>query len=141
MDAYGCEMSVDIFVFMREQDLPSTRRWQAALDRLEVGIHLDATPEPTTHSGYWPVTASAQASGFEYLAGPIADAFGSQPPVEVQDRDFVVDLITHSDMQELRCAMFAACALAPECNGVIVDGESGTVMTTAEMRAQASSID
>jgi hypothetical protein len=133
-------VSVDIFVFMREQDLPSTSRWQAALDGLDVGLQLDATPDPATHSGYWPVKTSAQVSGFEYFAGPLADAFGAQPPVEVEDRDFVVDLVTHSDMQELRSAMYAACALALECNGVIVDGESGTVMTTAELRTQANSI-
>jgi len=140
LDAYDSGVSVDIFVFMREQDLPSTGSWQAALDRLDVGLRLDAAPDPATHSGYWPVKASAQVSGFEYFSGSIADAFGAQPPVEVEDRDFVVDLVSHGDMQELRSAMFAACALALECNGVIVDGESGTVMTTDELRTQASSI-
>jgi hypothetical protein len=133
-------MSVDQFVFLREADLPSTSQWQATLDQLGIDLQLDTTVEPNGHSGYWPARFGGQDSGFEYFCGSIPDAFGAPPPDGLNDRDYVVNLVTHSDMHELRCAMYAASALAAVCDGLCFDEEADALTTATAVLHEAHSI-
>jgi hypothetical protein len=47
-------MSVDTFVFIRDENLPTMRQWQAALDRADTGIALESIEDLRVHIGYLP---------------------------------------------------------------------------------------
>jgi hypothetical protein len=133
-------VSVSQIVFLCEADLPSTSRWQAALDQLGIDLQLDPTVEPSGHSGYWPARLVCQDSGFEYFCGSIPDAFGALPPDGLNGRDYVVNLVTHSDLHELRCAMYAASALAAACDGLCFDEETGGLTSASAVLQEAHAI-
>lgn len=134
-------MSVDVFVFLKRENLPSTAAWQQALDRLGIDIQLYAGIEAASHSGYWPARLGGQPSGFEIFVGPIADVFGGAAPAGVDERDTVADFVTHSDMRELQCSMFVAAALGIEADGLISDDDTEGLMPPAELLEQARAID
>jgi hypothetical protein len=133
-------VSVDHFVFLRERDLPSTAQWQAALDQMGVDLQLDSTVEPGDHSGYWPARLAGEESGFEFFRGSLEDEFGAEPPEGLNGRDHVVSLLTHSDVQELRCAMYALAALALASDGLCFDEETGGVRDASAVLEEARSI-
>ncbi|MGH9228759.1 MAG: hypothetical protein ACRD07_08525 [Acidimicrobiales bacterium] len=137
---YGHRVSVDQFVFLRKADMPSTSRWQAALDQLGIDLQLNPTLDPSVHSGYWPALLGDHDSGFEYLCGSIPDAFGAPPPDGLNGRDYVINLVTHSDLRELRCAMYAASALAVACDGLCFDEETGGLTSASAVLQEAHSI-
>jgi hypothetical protein len=133
-------VSVDVFVFMKHESLPSTAAWQGALDRLGIDVQLEASIEAVSHWGYWPARVGGQPSGFEILVGPISDVFGRAAPPGVDERDTVVDFVTHSDMRELQCSMFVAAVLGIETDGLIFDDTDGLMQPT-DLLEQARAID
>lgn len=134
-------MSVDLFVFLSESSLPTTAQWQDALDRLGVDMRLDGSIDAADHSGFWPAQCGSRRVGFEFYTGPVAERFGAQPPDGLGGRDFVANFVTHSDLQELRCAMLAAAALATETGGVVLDPQSGALMDGSTLLMEAQTID
>jgi hypothetical protein len=117
-------MSVDSFVFLHANRLPTISEWQRALDEKQCGIVLESIDDLHTHSGYLPVDYRGHPSGFEWFFGPVADVFGEKPEA-VGDRSHAIDFVTHSDMQELICSMIAGAVLAKLANGLVLDEESG----------------
>jgi hypothetical protein len=138
---YVLLVSIDQFVFLAKASLPTTDVWQGALDGLGIDVHLDESIETASHSGFWPVRCGTSQLGFEYYAGPVAEIFGGEPPVGIGVRDYVVNLVTHSDLQELRCALLAAAALAIETDGVVFDDETGGLTTGSSLLEEAGTID
>jgi hypothetical protein len=133
-------VSVDQFVFLREENLPSTSTWQVALDQLGIDLQLDPTVEPSLHAGYWPARLGGEETGFEHFSGTIPDAFGAVLPDGLNGRDYVVNLVTRSDVRELRCAMYAASALASVCDGLCLDEETGRLISASAVLQEARSI-
>jgi hypothetical protein len=121
-------MSVDTFIFFRDDRLPSRDEWQAALDAENAHITLDHVDNLREFSGYWPAKFDGHDSGFEWFYGPVADMFGEQLE-GAGDRHHAIDLVTHSDMRELVCAMLAAGVLAKLIDGLFLDEESGLLVT------------
>lgn len=121
-------MSVDSFVFIRDERLPTVAEWQKALDRAAVEIQLEDVGGLRTHEGYLPAVHRGNSSGFEWCYGTIADNFGAEPPAGLGDRQHVIDFITHSDMRELVCAMVAGAVLAQLTDGLVFDEESGNLI-------------
>jgi hypothetical protein len=117
-------MSVDSFIFLNENRLPTLSEWQRALDDEQCGIVLESIDDLHTHSGYLPADYRGHPSGFEWFFGPVADVFGEKPEA-AGDRSHAIDLVTHSDMQELLCGMVAGAVLAKLANGLVLDEESG----------------
>ena len=121
-------MSVDTFVFLRDDRLPSRAEWQTALDIEDACITLDTVDDLREFSGYWPAKFDGHDSGFEWLYGPVADTFGELPE-GAGDRRHAVDFVTHSDMRELVCALFAAGVLAKLADGLFFDEESASLVS------------
>jgi hypothetical protein len=71
----------------------------------------------------------------------VPEAFGGDVPLEFADRDFVVNLVTHSDVVEQKHPMLAAVALANVADGLILNGETGDVVSSEEMLQEARSIE
>lgn len=134
-------MSVDLYVFLSESSLPTTAQWQEAIDRLGVDVLLDGSIDTADHSGFWPTQCGPRALGFEFSTGRVSDSFGAQPPDGLGGRDFVASFVTRSDLQELRCAMLAAAALATETGGVVLYPQSGALMDGSALLTEAQAID
>lgn len=133
-------MSVDVFVFVREPDLPSREEWQAAIDELGIDLQLDERMEPDSASGYWPVKIRGEASGFEFFSGSAEVLFGSSAPSGAGDRSLTVDLVTHSDIRELECSLLAGAALALVADGVVYDEETNRATSHEALLELAQSI-
>jgi hypothetical protein len=117
-------MSVDSFVFLRDERLPSVHEWQRALDQTGTGIVIDPTDDLRSHTGYLPARYHGHKTGFEWYYGP-AEEISGQLPEAIGDRTHAVDFVTHSDMQELICALVAGAILAKLADGLVFDEESG----------------
>lgn len=133
-------MSVDTFVFIHSAELPSASVWQAAIDRLGLDLQLDQSIDSRSHTGFWPAKAAGHDTGFEFFAGPIPDWFGGPVPVQAGDRDWVVDLVTHSDMRELQAAMYAAAGLVEGSNGTVFDEASEGILELSALLQEARGI-
>ncbi len=131
---------MDSYVFIHSAEVPSASVWQAALDRLGLDLHLDQSIDSRSHTGFWPAKAAGHDTGFEFFAGPISDWFGGPVPAQAGGRDWVVDLVTHSDMQELQAAMYAAAGLAEGSNGMVFDETSGGILELAAFLQEAQAI-
>ena len=111
-------MSVDVFVFLEDKNLPSLRMWQNTLNSMGVDVKFEPDFDPRKDSGYRPVKLDGVDSGFEYSYGSAEKAFG-EVPEDVGPRDRVALFILHSNMRELATAMFAAAALVKCADGLL----------------------
>jgi hypothetical protein len=134
-------MSVDIVVFLRDDQLPSGKQLQAALDEIGTQIILDETDDLRAHTGFLPATHKGEPSGFEWSYGQVSDYFGSEPPAGLADRGNVVNFVLHSDMRELYCALATAAALAKTSDGLMLDDESGDLVTWQTIFEAAASVE
>jgi hypothetical protein len=117
-------MSVESYVFLRDERLPSVADWQQALDRAGTGIVIDPIDDLRRHTGYLPARFNGHESGFEWYYGPAQEILG-QMPEAIGDRTHAVDFVTHSDMRELICGLVAGAILAKLADGLVLDEESG----------------
>ena len=121
--------------------LPSTREWQDEIERLGLDLRLDGSRELTSASGYWPARSAGMDSGFESYSGSPADILDADLAAEhAIPNATAVAFVTHSDLIELRCALFASAALASMTSGTLIDGESGDVVNPDELIEQARAI-
>ncbi len=116
-------MSVDSFFFIRDENLPTIAKWQAALDRASTGIILEDVGDLRTHTGYLPATHRGHESGFEWFYGPISETFGDPPP-GIGNCGHAINCVTHSDLRELACAIISCSILAQLADGQFFDEES-----------------
>ncbi len=122
-------MSIENFVFLHDDRLPSVQKWQAALDRAGTGIVLEEIDDLRKHKGYLPATYRDHESGFEWFYGPIVEAFDGDLPDGFGGRTHAIDFVTHSDIRELVCGLIAGAVLAQISDGVVFYSESGEVMS------------
>jgi len=121
-------MSIDTIVILRDDRLPTRDQWQQALEAAGMGIVLDGVDDLRRHSGFLPARFRGTDSGFEWFYGRIGDILGDKPDA-AGDRDHAIDFVTHSDLNELICALLAAGVLARLADGLFLDEESGTFVS------------
>ena len=121
-------MSVSCLVFLQDDKLPTIAQWQAALDRVNVGIVLEHVDDLRTHVGFIPATYGGHPSGFEWFYGPVSDNYGGDPPEGLGNLSHVADLVTHSDMREAVCSSLAGTVLTQLADGLSLDEDSGEVV-------------
>jgi hypothetical protein len=118
-------MSVNSFLFLRDDQLPTIKQWQEALDLAEADITLGDIDDLRSHSGFFPASYQGAPSGFEWYYDTIEESYGDDLPSEIGDKTHAVTLVTHSDMRELICALIAGGILAKISDGLVLDGETG----------------
>ena len=122
-------MSVDSFFFVRDENLPTISQWQVAFDQAEIDIVLENVGDLRTHTGYLPATYHGNPSGFEWYFGSLAVTFGGDLPQNLSGREYVIDCVTHSDIQEWICGMTACSVFSRLVDGVFFDEESGQLIS------------
>lgn len=134
-------MSVVLVVFLPSETLPSVDQWQHQIDELGVDLKLSDAVETMDHSGYLPAVLGGRPSGFEFYFGSITDSLDGAPPVQVGDCKSSAELVTHSDIRELKSAMIAAAALASLSNGFIFDDQTDSVVSIEHVLTEALAIE
>jgi len=134
-------VSVDLFVFLQQDALPTVQQWQNQLDSIALDLVLDRSITVADHSGYLPATLEGSQSGFEFYTGAVPDLFEAELPAEASKCDLVANFVTHSDLVELKSAMIAAVALASAANGFIFDEATQGIASVSQLLAEAATIE
>ncbi len=121
-------MSVDTFIILRDDRLPTRAQWQRGMDDAGIDLRLSAIDDLRLHSGYWPVKFNGADSGFEWYFGKVVDIFGSNS-ISTGGREHAINFVTHSYTQELICALYAAGSLAKIGNGWFFDEEANDLVS------------
>lgn len=121
-------MSVDSFVFLRSDRLPTVAELQRAMDEAATGIRLEDVGDPRVHTGYWPMLHKGQQSGFEWHIRDASDLSELSLPGNLGDRDSVIHFITHSDLREYMCAVLTGAIIAHHSDGLFYDEESDALI-------------
>lgn len=133
-------MSLDILVIANAAALPSARVWAEAVRREGFNIELDQGFDTQESSGFRPCPGSDR--GFEYSIGPLSDSdiadfdFSPRQKNQAKTFDSIVGLHykTEADFEVVRGA---SAVLAKLTGGMVVEAESGSVMTSMQALAWA----
>jgi hypothetical protein len=131
-------MSVKLWVFLRDSDVPTQSAWQDSINRSSLHLLL---PEfsPRDLTGFLPCSIDGAECGFEYFLDFSRDVMDGQEPDEedehededelrtaIGDRDRVIQLVTHGGRKiDSQAQIFAAASLANMVNGVFYDPQGG----------------
>jgi hypothetical protein len=120
-------MSMEMHVFLHDQKIPATPRWQEAIGKAGFDLTLDSGFRPREDTGFTPVFYRGGATGFEFDVCPTADITASYPEVasRIADRDMVANFRWGSDLEECAAAVIASSALACLTDGILFDPQEG----------------
>lgn len=126
-------MSIDIFIAFRSERIPTARAWADRVLSEGFDVRIDQGFDPKSFSGYVPCRGGA---GFEYSVAPIESELpalglstGDTQRLSGMDTMACLSYRTEND---LAVAQPAAAAFALVTDGVVMDGESGSMLTPAE---------
>jgi hypothetical protein len=115
-------MSVNWYVYLRDEDLPSYEQWQQEIDRRAIDLKLDKF-SPRDQFGFLPAKFNGAECGFEYSFGDVDETANDGPLEEIGNRDRVATFTTHGGQDvDFQTAMLAAAVLAALTNGVYEGG-------------------
>ena len=121
-------MSVEVIVYIRDNDLPSHNRWQRAIDDEGIDLQMDefSTRE---HLGFVPAKLNGQSCGFEYFFHPVEPSEEEDFGTELGGRDRSVCFRFHGNEIDGQAAMLSAAVLTKLTNGVFFDPQGGGFAT------------
>ena len=133
-------MSVDQYVYLRRDLLPSSSEWQKAVDEAGLEIKFDDFVIDR-QTGFLPVIFKGSKSGFEFSVHNRDDGEDfDEIRVRVGERDTIAAFYTHSDLVEFVCAYCAAAVLAKLADGVYYDPQEGVILSGQEALARIPSV-
>jgi len=119
-------MSVDIFVILKRENMPTPEQWQQAIAKFEFDLQLDTDFDVEEFSGYLPSVYKGEETGFEYFFEELEDDWLEEDVMEhAGDRDYLVTFSTRSDMRELIASSIASSVLCSITDGLILNEEDG----------------
>src|SRR5438477_12326880 len=104
--------------------MPSPELWAKAIRDAGFPVDLDSDFNPDTDIGFWPCRFRGVLSGFEYYSSRLSEQDRQDlgvPP----DCDFLVTLVTHSDLREHATSLIAASVLCQVSGGLLCDPQTG----------------
>lgn len=133
-------MSLDLYVALNRNDLPSAEKWASAVRSHGLSVDLDTALNPATAVGYWPCPDSR--SGFEYSVSSLDQTELKNLGVSSKNRERIrlydsMAVLSYRTEADLSVAQSAAAVLAKICSGLLVEGESAAVMTPDQAIAWA----
>jgi hypothetical protein len=109
-------MSVDLFVQLPVERMPTPQQWQDAITSHVFPLKLDTDFEVESFSGYLPCDLEGKPAGFEYFYELITTK-------ELQL--IQIQFSTHSDITEFFGAAIAAAVLTEMSGGTLEDPQEG----------------
>jgi hypothetical protein len=134
-------MSMELHVLLSKSRLPDVKQWQAAIDALSFGVHLDPSLVVASNTGFVPAKFKGRDSGFEFDISPASDVSGAYPEFAKQfaGRDRAANFRWGDELAEMACALAASAALAKLADGVWFDPQEGACLDHAAAIEQAES--
>lgn len=134
-------MSIEIFV-LSDRRLASMAEWQRAIDAEGFDLKLDASSPFEQLNGHLPAHRGAQHAGFECDHSDPADVMESCTGIDFGRRwTQALAFRFGGDFHALWGAYAAAAAYAKATEGVVLDGESGEVLTPDNALAAAHDLE
>jgi hypothetical protein len=132
-------MAMEMYV-LSDRELGSIAEWQAAIDAEGFSFKLDQT-DFRGHSGFLPGQLNGKLTGFECYHDSADEFIRENSDIDFgHEWKFVLGFRWMGDFHELEAAWTAAAAYASATNGVVFDGEDGSILTAAEARQAAEKI-
>jgi hypothetical protein len=125
-------MSVDLFVQLPAERMPTPQQWQDAITSHGFTLKLDTDFQVESFSGYLPCDLEGKPAGFEYFY-ELATTNGL-PHIKIQ-------LATHSDITEFFGSAIAAAVLTEISGGTLEDPQEGSFFKGAEAIAWVREIE
>ena len=126
INVLNAHASVQLYVYLRDKDIPSVETWQKVINNAGFDLTLDKSFSIRKHTGYLPVLLQGTKSGFEFSLDTAHESF---VPSCAKERPAGYDRVAvfrlGSDLRELMAAVYAAAALTKASSGIFYDGESG----------------
>lgn len=134
-------MSIEIFA-LSDRPLVSIAAWQRAIDREGFDLRLDTARLLPALSGHLPAHRGAQQAGFECNHVDFAEVVESFPRIEFGHRwPHALAFRCGGNMVALWGAFAAAAAYARATDGIVLDGESGEVLSPQQAAAVARDVE
>ncbi|SRR5579871_3648218 len=123
-------LEVDILSNVR---LKSTSEWQDAIDREGFPLRLTDDRDISELRGFLPAILEQKETGFECDHITFKELVESTHGVRF-DREwkYVLELVYRGDVNEMFAALMAATAYARATGGVVLEAESGRLLTPSE---------
>ncbi|MBL6936723.1 MAG: hypothetical protein ISS15_07535 [Alphaproteobacteria bacterium] len=133
-------MSLEVYVFIKEVNIPTAESWQASIDR--AGFPMTFAPgfEPLKDKGFVPCTFDGVAAGFEYVLSEIDEVASSYPNLQekVRGYDSVVTFRWGSRLRECAVALLAASSLTDSVSGFMYEPQEGLEIQSSQALEYAS---
>ena len=133
-------MSVDLYVYLRDAEIPTREQWQEAIDEAGIDLVLDKEFSVREHEGgFVPVLMGEEETGFEFYLDSLDESYIPDEPNAAQrlaDRGCVA-AFRLSDLQEWVAAMYAAAVLTQLANGLLCDAQIGELVDGARAMEMA----
>ncbi len=131
-------MSISTTVFLERARLPKPLVWADHIRAAGFPMDLDAAFDVETFSGFLPASYGGKSAGFEYFFSPVVELdLDDTVAAQLGLRDVSISFVTHSDMRELASAAVAAAVLCAHADGILLDEESGELITANDALASA----
>ncbi len=114
-------MSVNQYVAISKDRLPTTREWESIVEKLGYAIRIDPG-DLADHSGYLPIQFLDQTTGFEMYLEEVGEF--EEVGADLAGYDLVVQFTTFSEALEGQCAMVCASGLVSFCDGLYFDDDA-----------------
>ena len=127
-------MSMELYVFLAKQDMPSREKWQAAITRLKIPLELDPTTNPLTVGGFCPMHLRGDPTGVEIAVGSAVEFSIDDFPnatEEIGGRDAHVSFCWGGSFEEGACAFGAAAGLIESFGAVAFSPEEESWLKNA----------
>ena len=134
-------MSVDLYVYLRDADIPTRAEWQQAIDEAGIDLVLDEEFSVREHEGgYILAQMGEEETGFEFdFESKEGSYVPSGPDAEekIAAYDRVAAFRFGGDLQECVAAMYAAAILTQLTNGLFCDAQIGELVDGARAMEMA----
>jgi len=106
-------MSIEMYAFIREADIPDRVTWQESINSLGFPLDLDKDLDPLTSTGFTPCKIADLESGFEICLDSAEEILDSYPDRKSEFSEFEKSISYRwgGHMEELACSLASAAAL------------------------------
>lgn len=122
-------MSVDFFVYLSREAMPTPKEWARALVERGFPAELDEDFDVDDFSGFLPCSFDGVEAGFEYTSGSPEALDELELP---GDCDFQVTFSTDSEARDLASSVVCAAVLCALSGGVLVDPRADLAVTAED---------
>lgn len=126
-------MSLEVYVFLDRELLPTARQWASAIRNEGFDVDLDSDFDTNSHTGF--LQCPDSKSGFEYIFEPLTKSTIDELNLTPEERsrlDSKNSIVSfgYKTEEDLSVVLAASFALKKISNGILFDAETGAIVET-----------